>query len=109
MDQLYMTRMAMNKRERIEIRFMIFMKEMQPTIKPITKTCKTLLLTLINQILNVYIRRPLSGRSKKSLASAKRSSVSGRASMGSSKTYISTLEIRLKEEKRAREVLEKEI
>ena len=51
----------------------------------------------------------MSGRSKKSLASAKRSSVSGRASVGSSKTYISNVEIRLKEEKRAREVLEKEI
>ena len=57
----------------------------------------------------IYNRRSLSGRSKKSLVSAKRSSVSGRASVGSSKTYISNLEIRLKEEKRAREVLEKEI
>ena len=53
MDQLYTTRMAMNKRERIEIRFMIFMKERQQTIKPITKTCKTLLLTLINQVSNI--------------------------------------------------------
>ena len=52
-DQLYTTRMAMNKRERIEIRFMIFMKEMLRTIKLITKTCKTLLLTLINQVSNI--------------------------------------------------------
>ena len=53
MDQLYTTRMAMNKRERIEIRFMIFMKEMLQTIKLITKTCKTLLLTLINEVSNI--------------------------------------------------------
>ena len=53
MDQLYTTRMVMNKRERIEIRFMIFMREMQQTIKPITKTCKTFLLTLINQVSNI--------------------------------------------------------
>ena len=53
MGQLYTTRMAMNKRERIEIRFMIFMKEMLQTIKLITKTCKTLLLTLINQVSNI--------------------------------------------------------